>query len=281
MSLSDFVIRDLSTNQMSNVTDFITSLSTSWSLDAVSQLSVTIHDMDMQMFLNNYFMVRREVTYRNDLFEIASVEIAQSEAKGAEVTLECRKAAIQRMKRDKNPEAYGGVTATDYAHIVADRFGLKFVGEPTSTARSVVKSNSSNTDESVWTVLGSLASKAQFNVFESDGTLYFASQEWLLGKWENLAFNFPSSLTGTGSEFQILEIPNCRRSDDDPNEAEVGFILNRSETTMAVRPGMTLTLSGMGEFNRQYIVSEVAYSLGVPDPVGISARTPVKKKPNQ
>lgn len=277
-TLSDFSIEVLTTNQLTSVKQAITKLDTSWTMDAVTQITASLFDPQLRMFRANYFMVRRLVRHQALPFEIAAIEIAQGEGNGGQITLECRRREVQQMKRDKTPEAYGGVSATDYAAIVAQKFGLRFVGEPTSTQRSITKTSSADNDESVWDVLTRLAGEAQFQLFESDGTLYFASQEWLLGKWGNYTFTYPFDIA---SPFQVLEIPNCRRSDDDPREAEVRFLLRRTVTTMQLRAGMTITLKGMGEFDQQYLISEVAYSIGQPEPVGVAVRTPVKKKPKQ
>lgn len=276
MAVNDFVIEVLKTKQRQDIEQAVLNIDASWTMDAVTQITARIYDREMAMFKANYFMVRRIVNHQGLPFEIASVEIAQGEGNGAEVTLECRRRQIQLMKRDKKPEAYGGVSATDYAAIVAGKFGLKFTGERTSTKRSISQTSSATNDESVWDVLTRLAGEAQFQVFESNGTLFFASQEWLLGKWGNMTFQYPSPVS---SPFQVLEIPNCRRSDDDPREAEIRVLLRRSSTTMALRAGMTVSLSGMGEFDRQYLISEVAYSLNTPDPIGVAMRTPVKKTP--
>lgn len=265
-----------------DISSVCTELSVSWTMDAVSQMQVSLIDANMEFFSANLFQVRRRIKYGDSEFEIASVEVDQGPGESAKITLECRRRAIQRMKQDKTPEAYGGVTATDYAQIVADRFNLDFVGEPTSAKRTITKSSGPNTDESVWDILRKLAGDAQFSVFESDGTLYFASQEWLLGKWANLPFTYPPNPSIVGSDpYQVLSIPNCRRSDDDEMEAEVRFILNRSETTMSLRPGMTVYLFGMGEFDQSYLISEVAYNAVEPDPIGVSCRTPVKKQPKR
>lgn len=280
MALTDFVIQDLTTKEMANITPAITRLSCSWSLDAVSQLTVEVYDPKLTFFLGNYFMIRRSVSYKDEDFEIASVEVDQAEAQGAKVTIECRRAQIQKMKRDKKPAAYGGVTATEYASIVASKFNLGFVGEKTTKRRSIAKATGSKDDESVWDVLRRLAGTAQFSVFESNNTLFFGSQEWLVNtyNWGNFTFSYPFSET---SPFQVMGVPNCRRSDDDVNEAQVSFILRRTQTSMGLRPGMTVNLSGMGEFNRKYLISEVTFEEGQPDPIGIACRTPVEKKPNK
>jgi hypothetical protein len=278
MPVSGLTIGGLSGVQARTVEQLTSKIEMSWTMDQVSQMTVEISDPTLALFRANYFQVRRDVTYQGQAFEIASVEISQGDGAGALATLECRRKGVQQMKRDKNPNAVAGMTATDYARLAATKYGLKFVGENSAVQRNIAKVSGPSNDESVWDVLQRLAGEAQFNVFESDGTLYFASQEWLLGKWANLTFPFPLDLA---SPFQVLAIPTCRRSDDDEMEATVEFILRRSPTTMDLRPGMTIRLSGMGEFDQQYLISEVVFTSEEPDPVGISCRTPVKKKPTK
>lgn len=244
-------------------------------MDAVSQLTVELYDPQLKLFLNNYFMIRRSVYYKGDTFEIASVEVDQGEGAGASIRIECRREAIQKMKRDKQPAAYAGITSRDYAETVARAFGLGFVGENTTKRKSITKATGSDKDESVWDVLRRLANEAQFSLFESDSTLYFASQEWLMGKWANLLFTYPSP---SDSPYQLVTIPNCRRSDDNVNEAEIRFMLQRTETIKNLRPGMTVFLAGMGEFVGAYLITEVTYDDDSPEPIGIACRTPVKKK---
>jgi hypothetical protein len=150
---------------------------------------------------------------------------------------------------------------------------LKFVGEPTSKKKAVIQASTGKQQDSVWDVLTRSANEAEFVVFESDDVLYFASEEWLLTKWGNHELRYPSQ---DGDGLLLLEVPECRRSEDDPRSAEFKAILARPIAT-SLRPGMTVKLSGMFEFDGNYLITDVAYDLGVGDPVGISARTVEKK----
>lgn len=272
--ITGLVIQDLSTKVNSNISALTLQLESSWSMDGASQIRFTVQDHKLQMLANRYFQVRRKVKYGNSTFEIASLEVKQGDGQDPQLVIEARNAAIQAMKRDKNPGAYQGVSGTDYARIVADKFGLKFVGEPTSKKKAVIQTSTGTKQDSTWDVLTRSASEAEFVVFESDGTLYFASQEWLLGKWANLTMNYPSS---DKDGLIFLEVPQCRRSEDDPLEAEFRATLARPNAKN-LRPGMTVTLSGMYEFNGRYLINEVAYDEGVEEPVGIACRTAEKKK---
>jgi hypothetical protein len=279
----DLVIGDLGTFQGTAVQQSITKLTTSFTMDSVSQVSFEIWDHELRMLNNNYFLVRRDVVYQGMLYEMAVIDISAGQGETPIVKIEARSKVCQLMKRDKNPEAYGGTSATDFARIVAERYKLNFVGEPTSTKRVIVKGTSDSNDTSVWNVLKSSASEAQFVLFEADNTLYFASQQWLLGKWGLVDLGFAKvpivfSPPGTGNDiFTLVEFPNCRKSDDDPMQAEVRALVRRENATK-IRAGMTVNLDGVNGFNGRYLVTEVAYEENAPSPVSVSMRTPEKPK---
>jgi len=274
MAFFNISIGNLNSFQLRSVREAVTSLEYSWTLDSVSELSFEVWDPDFQFLQNNYFQVRREVKTDGGDFEIAAVEVSQGNGTSPIVRVQARRRAIQLMKRDKNPAALGGGTATDYARVAASRFGLAFVGEPTGTQAVQIQAASEGRADSVWDVLKRNASEAQFAVFESDGTLYFASEQWLLGKWANIPIRW-SALQGPASTFPLYEIPNCRTSDDNPSAADIRFIVDRTNG-VKLRPGMTIDFAGVPTFDGRYLVTDVSYSEGDLTPVGMSARTPVK-----
>ena len=273
----DLMIGDLGTFAGTNVRQAATSLQFSWTIDAVSQLTIELIDQDYKMLNNNYFLLRRDVYYRDHYFEIARVSIGPGEGSSPKIRLECRSKSAQLMKRDKNPEAYSGISATDYARIVADRFSLGFVGQETSKQRVIAKSSSERSDESVWTVLQRSAQEANFVVFEVNQTLYFGSEEWLLGKWGNIDLYWGFGMNRE-SPFALYQIPACARSDDDVNAASFRAVVERGGGE-SLRPGMTVNLGGINSFSGQYLVTEVEYDVGTRNPVSVSGRTPKKPKP--
>jgi hypothetical protein len=276
MISDELVIGDLGILAGTNVKNAVTSIKLSWTLDAVSQMTVELLDVGLRMLDNNYFLLRRDVYYQGQLFEIGRVAIGPGEASSPKISLECRSKASQLMKRDKEPEAYGGISATDYARIVAGRFGLAFVGQDTAKQKVIAKSSSENADESVWTVLQRSAQEANFVVFEVNNTLYFGSEEWLLGKWGNvdLKYGFGASRE---DPFALYQIPACGRSDDDVNAASFKAVVERGGGE-SLRPGMTVNLQGITSFSGQYLVTNVEYEIGNRNPVSVSGRTPKKPK---
>jgi hypothetical protein len=279
----ELTIGDLGRLQGTAVQQAITKLSTSFTMDSVSQISFEVWDQGLRMLNNNYFLVRRDVFYRGMLYEMSSIDISAGQGETPIIRVEARSKVCQMMKRDKNPESYGAASATDFARIVAERYGMAFVGEPTSTQRVITKGSSDSADTSVWDVLKSSASSAQFVVFESDNTLYFASQQWLLDKWGAVDLGFIKvpvtfSPPGTGNEvFTLVEFPNCRKSDDDPMQAEVRALVRRENATK-LRAGMTVVVDGVNGFNGRYLITEVSFEEESPSPVSVSLRTPEKPK---
>ena len=279
----ELTIGDLGRLQGTAVQQAITKLTTSFTMDSVSQITFEVWDQGLRMLNNNYFAVRRDVYYQGMLYEMAVIDVSAGQGETPIVRIEARSKVCQLMKRDKDPESYRATSATDFARIVAERYGMAFVGEPTSTQRVITKGSSDSADTSVWDVLKSSASAAQFVFFESDNTLYFASQQWLLDKWGAVDLGFIRvpvvfSPPGSGNEvFTLIEFPNCRKSDDDPMQAQVRAVVRRENATK-LRAGMTVVVDGVNGFNGRYLITEVSFEEDTPSPVSVSLRTPEKPK---
>lgn len=71
-----------------------------------------------------------------------------------------------------------------------------------------------------------------------------------------------------------LEVPNVRRSDDSHDEVTASFRVDR-EVGKMLRPGMTISLRGIPGFTVDMLINEVSWEEGTPDPVSVSASTPL------
>jgi hypothetical protein len=283
-----FNLGDLSTFQSRDITEAIIDFSVSLSLENSSQVSVTVLDSAFTFAKANYFQVRRDIFYRNLWFEIAAVSTQRSSSIHPEYQIECRSKAIQLMKRDKRPEAYRGMSAYEFAFTIAQRFGMNFIGEQTTKKPAVVKGKTKNSDDSVWTVLKSLASEQQFICFESENTLFFGSEKFLLGKWGDpkysfgefkwIPFFYPETKDPVWTEAQqqyiLLEQPSLRRSDDDINAASGSMLVDRFNG-VNLRPGMTIFLGGIPDFEAFYLITDVTFNEGSNEPVQVQFRVPV------
>ena len=226
--------------------------------------------------------------------EIAEVSVSQSQGYNPIWNVKCRTKAIQQMKRDKNPSATSSSSGTAFARAAALKYGLKFVGEETSKAVKINKASGTAQADSLWNVLQNLASSAKFKIFEADGTLYFASMKWLLAKWGTTAIatleEKKNNKTGKkelkqvvrrfiplvpgklGKDFELLSLPEMRKSDNDPLEAQGSASITRTNG-ISLRPGMTVFLDGIPMFTGYYLISSVDYEELSPNPVSISFMT--------
>lgn len=288
IDLQLFNLGDLSTFQSRDVTEAIVDFSVSLSLEGSSQVSVSVIDPSFTFAKANYFQVRRDIFYRNLWFEIAAVSTQRSSAIHPEYQIECRSKAVQLMKRDKRPEAYRGMSAYEFAFTIAQRFGMNFVGEQTTKKPAVVKGKTRNSDDSVWTVLRSLAREQQFVCFESENTLFFCSEKFLLGKWGDakyaygdfkwIPFFYPETDDPVWAEAQkqyvLMEQPSLRRSDDDIYASSGSMLVDRFNG-VNLRPGMTIFLGGIPDFEAFYLITDVSFSEGSNEPVQVQFRLPV------
>lgn len=71
-----------------------------------------------------------------------------------------------------------------------------------------------------------------------------------------------------------METPNLRMSDDAYSEVTATFRVDK-DVGRLLRPGMTITIRGVPGFTTNYLINEVSWEEGTPDPVSVSASTPL------
>lgn len=304
--ISPKVIRigDIASNTWNDVSDVITSVSVSHTMDLASMVSLSIIDSDMNYLKNNTFALRRDVEFRGERFEIASFDYALGEGASPVATIECYPRPVQRMKRDKQPRNFGSTSSYDYVKKVADEFNLFFVGEQTSKTQSIPQAKNEAADESVWDVVKRLSEEAKFVCFvvsvpydnknKKEGILFFISQKQLLKTWGPTTIKGNVTTNGVKSKrnkhyvplrwtsqspddaFVTLGMPSFRKSDNDWREAEgkVAFWNDPYGNAQQIRPGMTIRVFNMTEqFNGYYLITAVEWSENAPGPVNITFRT--------
>jgi peptidoglycan hydrolase-like protein with peptidoglycan-binding domain len=188
-SIFPFVFTDISPQ--------VTSMSVSLSMDAVSQLSITVSDPDLYYLRSNVFQIRGLIAWQNMNFEIAVIEASQAAGK-EQVKIQCRSAPCQELKRDKGRKLFTGGNPTSYVGFKAREKGMKFFGENTPPKENISQTSSGESDESVWQVMTSLAGSSNYVLFETDNRLFFTSQQFLLGKF---------AVTGRGANPGFLYTP--------------------------------------------------------------------------
>jgi hypothetical protein len=267
-----------------NASEFVTSLSVSLTADSVNELKITLNDPFLDMLNKNVWQLRRKITYLGTRYEVASIEVSQGQGR-EKLVIQALSEACQKLKRDKGQASFPGLSPTGFAKIKADEFGLRFFGENKAGKKTIVRARNDKVDESSWMVLGRLADENNFLLFETDNTLFFASEKFLLGKFAVVRAGIPP--TGFQSVpiywiadappgafgFKAIQCPQVRTSDDSKNIATLSLQLEQKDGKL-LRPGMTINLVDIPLFNKHYIVTDVTWDEGVVSSVSIAARTP-------
>ena len=247
------------------------------------------------------------------LFEIASVSMGSGPGTNPVWNLKLRSSACQQMKRDKNPGTVVGMGANLIINA-AHKYGLDCIVQATESGVDWKATGEDEVKESLWDVMKRTASEdrskdghTQFRLFEADGVLFFGTQKWLLGQWgttydnpqvglidpEGLiagggptAYNYIELCwpvrreSGPPDAFQMMAMPTCTRSDNNPIATEGSASIDRANGRV-LRPGMTIFLrfdrgtdfSGH-YFQGMYLISSVSYEHIGSAPVSINFRSP-------
>lgn len=276
-------------------------VSIDYKMDIGSEISFKVLDNGYKMMDSNYFVVRRDITYRGRNYEIASVSPGPGEGGSPVVTVLARNKGIQQMKRDKLPRTISGGTAYDYAAAAAKKFGMGFIGQKTNSVHSTFKKGNSNNNQSTWQLLDSIAKDNQYVVFELDNVLIFGSHQWLMWKFGNwvkgekkfVPLMYVPGFTGkdlagelidqdtAASVFELEKWHTFDTDDADPMAA-TGTCTVLMPNGGALRPGMTAICGPYPDyFYGGYIITNVNYTEGSPSPASITFRTPEEPRNQQ
>ena len=325
-------IGDLTSKQMSAIASNLLTLNVSYTMDMASQLSFTVIDPGFEMASNNYFIIGRDVVYETSsvskigianspdktgtpiinrqrhLYEIASVSVQQQGSASPQWSVEAMPKAVQQMKRDKKPSAIGG---SGYAFVqkAANLYGLNFVGEKSAKIKSASKNSGDGQQDSVWTVIKSIADNSQYVLFVADGTLYFGTHEWLMYKWGTekiegkiklkngqpiigknkipefnkdkffIPMEYAPTNPANNRKFEVLSLPSLRDSGNDPLEGSGNLLVSR-DNGVQLRPGMTIRINNVPTMSSFYLITGVSFSEQTTDPVSVEFRTPERLKVN-
>jgi hypothetical protein len=298
-------LADLTTSEsQATFANALTSVTVSYTMDLNPEITIGLIDTDYKMFESNYFVIRRDITYRGRQYEIADVSVGPGSGGSPNVTIKCRNKALQRMRRDKIPGSVVGSSGFEYAQNAARKFGMQFLGQQTSKTKSTFKARTGDGEESVWDVLTRTAGDNQYVVFEVDNTLVYASQDWLLwkyGMWEKtgvtagaqtvkkfIPFLYMPGLTPQELSSQFLDVdttdamfeletwPDFSASDNEPLAAQGSCNVLMPNGGM-LRPGYTVLVGPYPSyFFGGYLITEVSFNEASPQSAQVSFRTPVE-----
>ena len=325
-------IGDLTEKQMGTIASNLLTLNINYTMDMASQLSFVVIDPGFEMASNNYFNIGRDIVYETTsvskikvansssgtgepiisrirhLYEISSFSVQQNKSASPQWSVEAMPKAVQQMKRDKKPSSISGSGYT-FVQKAANKYGLNFVGEKSARIKSASKNSGDGQQDSVWTVMKSIADNSQYVLFVADGTLYFGTHQWLMYKWgtekiegkiklkngkpiigkNKLPEKYPDKFfipmeyaptnTANTRKFEVLRLPSMRDSGNDPLEGD-GSLLVARDNGVQLRPGMTIRINNVPNMSKFYLITSVTFGEQITDPVSIEFRTPERLKVN-
>jgi hypothetical protein len=248
-----------------------------------------------------------EFVRRSNIYEMASVSVDQSAGNSPVWTVKARPKGVQQMKRDRKPKNIKG-SGSRFVINACKRYGLEPVTQRTNKSYKINNAQGAQQATSVWDAMKSIAEEAEFVMFEVDGFLYFGQEKWILNKWGthasggNSKFNRegrpildedgvpqitpikrfipfywpPDSSFNPGSElFRLIGVPTVTQSDNDAYVADGSLVCERTNG-VRMRPGMTVKIFGVPNFQGSYLVTEVSFKEEATDPVAVTFRSPEK-----
>ena len=284
--ISNFAIGEVHNNVESEITEAILELGVDLSLDMTTEMSFTVFDPDFRMLRNNYFQVRRPVSYQGYDYEIAQVSMERQGGGLDTVRITARSLAIQRMRRETGAASWDTISPSLFAKMMADEWGLKMFIQDSGEKVGITRQQGDNIDESTWDVLQRLAADLEYLVFESYGVLYFTSEEFLVERQPGITINLFAEETDPWFPYSLA----LSQSDDDWAGSSFTAQVSR-ENGKQLRPGMTVQFYNCGPFghsdlpvgvsgvvgtfeeDRKHLISSVTWAEGHPSPVAIQGRT--------
>lgn len=252
----------------------IQTLDVNYSMDQVSQITVNMDDPNLTFSRAGWFNLRTPMQFFLSQFEISTLEFTQGAAVDEHVILGCRPLGAQRLKRSKGELIRANISPTNFMQLEAQSAGMKFVGEPSANVAQIARTASATTDESSWDVGTTLAGNVGYIMFESDNTLYFGKPTWLVGQaGHQIVIHWPPLPTDV---VQLLNIPDCRISDDDENGVSMTLNLQRDGKARLIRPGMTIQVGGIPPFSSDILlINSVTWTEYDTGAVVVEAKSPV------
>lgn len=258
-----------------DIGEVITSVRRNYTLDAGTQITLSIYDEERKMLKAGYFRNGNPYVWNKEAWIINAVSVSQGEGNGALIELELLEAVFHFLKNDFMPQNYRAANGFNFAQKVAKQYGLRFVGEKVKGKQQTIKVKAKNNTESVWSVLQRSASDNQYLCFIANQTLFFASPKYIIGRWGTKKTTYKPAGKSKEEDFYyvplvyptpqdtrdffLVGMPSMRRALDSPKQAE-GSASIFGLSGQNLRAGMTVMVYGLGSaFDNAYIITSVDF----------------------
>lgn len=254
------------------------------SVDAVSELKLSLSDPRFELLGSGLFATGTAVDWLDLALELAVVETGGTGSPTLDLTARSRGA--QALKRAKGALVVRNMSPTAFAEAQAKAVGLGFAGEASAIRPSIARAEpepGAGEPESSWDVIQGLAAELGFVAFEAAGRLLFGRPSWLIrhaaaaGTDWTVRYAPTGELKGDAKLLEVIGIPTCRRSAN-AKDTTVDVSVVRAGG-LKVRPGDKATLAGVPTFDGDYLVKSVNIDLDALTPVGLSLAVPYDPPP--
>jgi len=248
----------------------ITSLNVQLGMGAVTAVSFSVNDPDFAMTKANYFVAGRQVTFRDVPFEITEISLKYSGTPSVSVV--AKPVTTQKLRRDKGARNFGSISPSQFAQIAANTVGMFTFIEPSEADGTIVRQTNEDDEESTFTVLQRLAGELKYRIFEANGILHFASDQFLIKNQPTVTIKLPSEVNDS---FYATKV-SLSRSDDDMFAGTFSVDLIKTESSLSLYPGLVVKFDGeLGAFKDvSFLITNVSYDMKPSSLVRISGTTP-------
>ena len=251
------------------------------STSQVSQMDMTIIDRDFKLLAAGMVAEHMRVDFIGFWMEIAS--IGTGEQDGVEtLELKIRPGGVRALIERTGALVMNNVSPTQFVAIECQAVGLGLHGQPSAVRNQVARDVPVGDIEgekppSSWTTFQRLADELGYVMFEHRNIIYFGQPSWLLAN-----VGVPAVVRykrGEAATDTVLRVPQCSRSDDDPDGTRVSVVLP-APRIHDIGPGTLLRLQGVPTFDADYIVNSISYDLlDRNTTVEVDAQKPIDPKP--
>ena len=235
----------------------------------LSRVEAEIADPGLAMLKNGYFVLDRTINFNGIFYKITDVTTHWKFDREI-VAIVGKSFNGVRMMADKGSANFGTMSPTSFAQAKAAEFGMGFVGEPSLHGEVILRRQDDETDESTWDVLKRLAGEQDFNLFESNNVLYFASDEWIIDNTDSMTWKVPAE---ERANEQVISVDVRQSSSRRYNaQCDVRFAKNNYSTSLL--PGQVFQLSGTGSNdNFKFMIENVNFEAEKDSQVLVTSRT--------
>ena len=256
-----------------DIADAVTAASLDMPNDAVAELELTVADPGLRLWVAGLFELGAAVRWRDLALTIAAIEVDATTTE--RVTVRCRSTVAQALRRREGASLARQTSVAAWLAAEAAAVGGTVRG-PVDPTRAHVSRAGGDQRESTWQVAARAADDLDWWLFEHAGTVTFAPAEWL-------AANPAQEWRATWLLDETTDVLglSARSSDDDDDAAAEIELSVPPRTWSDIRPGHTVTVSGVGALDGTYVVSSVGIDLSDVDPIDVRAVIPRPPKPRK